>query len=90
MVSEKLETTVKLPADAINEDGVDCLGYTMWAPIDLVSLSTGEMKKRYGFIYVDMDDKGHGTLKRTKKKSYNWMKHIIETNGAALDDSNSE
>ena len=73
-------------ADAINEDGVDCLGYTMWAPIDLVSLSTGEMKKRYGFIYVDMDDKGHGTLKRTKKKSYNWMKHIIETNGAALDD----
>ena len=77
-------------ADAINEDGVDCLGYTMWAPIDLVSLSTGEMKKRYGFIYVDMDDKGHGTLKRTKKKSYNWMKHIIETNGAALDDSNSE
>lgn len=73
-------------ADAINEDGVDCLGYTMWAPIDLVSLSTGEMKKRYGIIYVDMDDKGHGTLKRTKKKSYNWMKHIIETNGAALDD----
>lgn len=62
----------------------------MWSPIDLVSLSTGEMKKRYGFIYVDMDDKGHGTLKRTKKKSYNWMKHIIETNGAALDDSNSE
>ena len=56
-------------ADAIIIDGVDCLGYTMWAPIDLVSLSTGEMKKRYGFIYVDMDDKGHGTLKRTKKKS---------------------
>lgn len=43
----------------------------MWAPIDVVSLSTGEMKKCYGFIYVDMDDKGHGTLKRTKKKSYN-------------------
>lgn len=62
----------------------------MWAPIDVVSLFTGEMKKCYGFIYVDMDDKGHGTLKRTKKKSYNWMKHIIETNGAALDDSNSE
>lgn len=62
----------------------------MWSPIDLVSLSTGEMRKRYGFIYVDIDDKGHGTLKRTKKKSYNWMKHIIETNRAALDDSNSE
>lgn len=73
-------------ADAINEDGVECLGYTMWAPIDLVSLSTGEMKKRYGFIYVDMDDKGNGTLKRTKKKSFNWMKHIIETNGKALDE----
>ena len=44
------------------------------------------MKKRYGFIYVDMDDKGNGTLKRTKKKSFNWMKHIIETNGKALDE----
>lgn len=44
--------------EAIVTDGVQCLGYTMWAPIDLVSLSTGEMKKRYGFIYVDMDDKG--------------------------------
>ncbi|MBR6361375.1 MAG: family 1 glycosylhydrolase [Clostridia bacterium] len=72
--------------NAVNIDGVDCLGYTMWAPIDLVSLSTGEMKKRYGFIYVDMDDKGNGTLKRSKKKSYGWMKHIIETNGAALDE----
>jgi len=44
------------------------------------------MKKRYGFVYVDMDDKGNGSLKRTPKKSYNWMKHIIETNGAALKD----
>ncbi len=73
-------------ANAINIDKVPCIGYTMWGPIDLVSLSTGEMKKRYGFIYVDMDDKGNGTLKRTKKKSYDWMKHIIETNGAALDE----
>ena len=71
-------------ANAINIDGVDCLGYTMWGPIDLVSLSTGEMKKRYGFIYVDMDDKGNGTLKRSKKKSYDWMKRVIETNGEAL------
>ena len=76
---------VSAMADAINIDKVPCLGYTMWAPIDLVSLSTGEMTKRYGFVYVDMDDKGNGTLKRTPKKSYNWMKHIIETNGAALD-----
>ncbi len=81
-----LQKHLSAMAEAINIDGVDCIGYTMWAPIDLVSLSTGEMKKRYGFIYVDMDDKGHGTLKRTKKKSYNWMKHIIETNGEALDE----
>ena len=54
-------------ADAIIIDGVECLGYTMWGPVDLVSLSTGEMKKRYGFIYVDMDDKGNGSLKRTPK-----------------------
>ena len=72
--------------DAINIDKVPCIGYTMWAPIDLVSLSTGEMKKRYGFIYVDMDDLGHGTLKRTPKKSYKWIKHVIETNGEALDE----
>lgn len=71
-------------AAAINIDHVPCLGYTMWGPIDLVSLSTGEMKKRYGLIYVDMDDQGQGTLNRTPKKSYYWMKKIIATNGAAL------
>ena len=75
-------------ADAINIDKVPCIGYTMWAPIDLISLSTGEMKKRYGFVYVDMDDLGNGTLKRTPKKSYYWIKHIIETNGKALDEEN--
>ena len=72
--------------DKAIEEGIDLIGYTTWGCIDLVSAGTGEMRKRYGFIYVDMDDKGHGTLKRTKKKSYNWMKHIIETNVAALDD----
>lgn len=56
----------------------------MWAPIDLVSLSTGEMKKRYGFVYVDMDDKGNGTLKRYKKDSFWWMKKVIASNGADL------
>lgn len=71
-------------ADAIIIDGVECIGYTMWGPVDLVSLSTGEMKKRYGFIYVDMDDKGNGSLKRTPKKSYAWMKEIIASNGAKL------
>ena len=66
---------------AICIDGVDCLGYTMWGCIDLVSLSTGEMKKRYGFVYVDMDDKGNGTLKRYKKDSFEWMKQVCATNG---------
>jgi len=69
---------------AMNEDGVELLGYTMWAPIDLISLSTGEMKKRYGFIYVDMDDKGHGTLERRKKKSYGWMREVIASRGESL------
>lgn len=69
---------------AMNEDGVELLGYTMWAPIDLVSLSTGEMKKRYGWIYVDMDDKGNGTLERKKKKSYDWMSEVIATQGESL------
>lgn len=71
-------------ADAINIDKVPCLGYTMWGPIDLVSLSTSEMKKRYGFIYVDMDDKGNGSLDRTPKKSYYWMKDVIASNGEKL------
>jgi hypothetical protein len=62
-----------------------CLALTLAAgPLDLVSLSMGEMAKRYGFIYVDMDDKGNGTLRRTKKKSYDWMKHVIETQGGCL------
>lgn len=74
---------------AVLEDGVELLGYTMWAPIDLVSLSTGEMAKRYGFIYVDMDDKGNGTLKRSKKKSYDWMKQVIATQGESLWDDES-
>ena len=50
------------------EDGIDLKGYMMWAPIDIISSSTGEMKKRYGFIYVDQDDEGNGTLKRIKKR----------------------
>ncbi|MDO4175234.1 MAG: family 1 glycosylhydrolase [Eubacteriales bacterium] len=69
---------------AIVIDKVPVLGYTMWGCIDLVSLSTGEMKKRYGTVYVDMDDKGNGTLKRYPKKSYYWMKNVIDTNGESL------
>jgi 6-phospho-beta-glucosidase len=56
----------------------------MWGAIDLVSLSTGEMKKRYGFIYVDMDDKGNGTLQRSKKKSFDWMRGVIDSDGECL------
>lgn len=64
---------------AINLDYIPVLGYTMWGPIDLVSLSTGEMKKRYGFVLVDMDDKGNGSLKRYRKKSFYWMKEFLST-----------
>lgn len=65
-------------------DGVDLMGYTTWGQIDLVSASTAEMKKRYGFIYVDCDNEGNGTLDRSKKKSFYWYKNVIATNGAEL------
>jgi 6-phospho-beta-glucosidase len=67
-------------------DGVELMGYTTWAPIDLVSASTGEMAKRYGFIYVDKHDDGTGTLARSRKKSFYWYKKVIETNGENLSD----
>jgi 6-phospho-beta-glucosidase len=67
------------------EDGVDLFGYTWWGCIDLVSASTGEMAKRYGFIYVDSDDKGNGTFKRYRKDSFYWYKKVIESNGENLD-----
>lgn len=70
--------------DAVELDGVDLMGYTSWGCIDLVSAGTGEMKKRYGFIYVDRDNEGNGTLKRSKKKSFHWYKKVIETNGEDL------
>jgi len=65
-------------------DGCDILGYTWWGPFDIVSAGTGEMKKRYGFIYVDKDNDGNGTLKRRKKASFDYYKKIISTNGADL------
>ena len=71
--------------DAVEIDGVDLMGYTPWGCIDLVSAGTGEMKKRYGFIYVDMDDKGNGTLERKRKKSFYWYKKVIESNGENLE-----
>lgn len=65
-------------------DGCDVMGYLYWGPIDIISAGTGEMKKRYGFIYVDKDNDGKGTLKRSKKESFTWYKHVIETNGKEL------
>ena len=66
------------------EDGVPVMGYTSWGCIDLVSASTAELKKRYGFIYVDRNDDGTGTLNRYKKKSFDWYKNVIESNGESL------
>lgn len=69
---------------AIKKDHVNCIGYLMWGPIDLVSATTGEMKKRYGFIYVDKNDDGTGDLTRYRKDSFYWYKNVIETNGGEL------
>ncbi|VTS45448.1 6-phospho-beta-glucosidase [Streptococcus anginosus] len=65
------------------EDGVELMGYTLWGCIDLVSASTSEMSKRYGFIYVDADDEGNGSYDRSRKDSFFWYQKVIETNGAA-------
>jgi 6-phospho-beta-glucosidase len=80
---EYLKEHVRAMKEAII-DGVDLIGYTPWGCIDIVSASTGEMKKRYGFIYVDKDNKGNGTLKRSKKKSFYWYKKVIESNGEEI------
>ncbi len=70
--------------DAADENGVDLIGYTPWGCVDLISATTGEMSKRYGFIYVDKDDKGNGTWKRVRKKSFFWYREVIEANGENL------
>lgn len=66
------------------KDGVQLIGYTSWGCIDIVSAGSGEMKKRYGFIYVDRDNEGNGTLKRIRKDSFYWYKKVIQTNGDSL------
>ena len=78
-----LREHIRAMGDAI-EDGVPLMGYTTWGCIDLVSASTGEMSKRYGFVYVDRDDAGNGTLERKRKKSFRWYKKVIASNGADL------
>lgn len=70
---------------AVEEDGVELMGYTPWGCIDLVSFTTGELRKRYGFIYVDKNDDGTGSGKRYKKQSFDWYKKVIASNGEELD-----
>ena len=82
---EYLREHIKSMKDAVELDGVDLLGYTTWGPIDLISAGSAEMSKRYGFIYVDLDDEGKGSFNRMKKKSFYWYKKVIETNGENLD-----
>lgn len=81
---EYLAAHIQAMKDAVELDGVDLLGYTSWGCIDLVSAGTGEMKKRYGYIYVDRDNEGNGTLARSKKKSFDWYKKVIASNGEDL------
>lgn len=76
---------IKAMLAAVNEDGIPLLGYTCWGCIDLVSASTGEMRKRYGMIYVDKQNDGTGTMKRIRKDSFYWYKKVIESNGEDLD-----
>lgn len=80
---EYMREHIKAMSQAV-DDGVDLIAFTPWGIFDLVALSTGEMKKRYGVIYVDADDKGNGTFNRYKKDSFYWYKNVIESNGKEL------
>lgn len=79
-----LRAHIQAMEDAVEIDGVELMGYTPWGCIDLVSASTGEMKKRYGFIYVDKDNEGNGSLKRSRKASFDWYRKVIASNGEEL------
>lgn len=79
-----LRKHIRAMGDAI-DDGIPVIGYTTWGCIDLVAASTGEMSKRYGFVYVDRDDLGNYTLERRKKKSFAWYQKVIASNGHDLD-----
>ena len=81
---EYLKLHIEEMKKAMSEDGVPVMGYTPWGCIDLVSAGTGEMEKRYGFIYVDKDNQGNGTLERKRKDSFYWYKKVIESNGKEL------
>ena len=79
-----LKDHIQAMKDAVEKDDVDVIGYACWGPIDIVSVGTGEMRKRYGMIYVDKDDEGKGSLKRMKKKSFEWYRKVIASNGETL------
>lgn len=79
-----MRSHIEAMAEAI-ADGVDLIAYTPWGCIDLVSASTGEMHKRYGMIYVDMDDEGNGSMNRYRKDSFYWYQKCIKSNGEDLD-----
>ena len=81
---EYLRQHIQSMIDSVEKDGVDLLGYTTWGCLDLISNGAGEMKKRYGFIYVDRDNEGNGTYRRIKKDSFYWYKKVIATNGTDL------
>jgi 6-phospho-beta-glucosidase len=68
------------------DEGVELIGFTSWGPIDLISAGTSQMSKRYGFIYVDLDDEGNGTYQRLKKDSFYWYQKVIATNGASINE----
>ena len=79
-----LKAHVEEMAKAVTLDGVDLIGYTPWGCLDCVSFTTGEYRKRYGFIHVDKHDDGTGTMERSKKKSFYWYQNVIRTNGEEL------
>lgn len=82
-----LKAHIQQMMKAVEIDGVDLIGYTVWGCIDPVSFTTGEMRKRYGLIYVDKNDDGSGTYKRYRKKSFHWYRHVIKTNGQSVWDT---
>ena len=80
-----LKAHIEAMRDAVEYDGVDLLGYLMWSPFDIVSASTGEYDKRYGFIYVNYNNAHEGDFARSRKKSFYWYKGVIASNGENLD-----
>ena len=79
-----LKAHIREMKKAVELDGVDLMGYTPWGCIDVVSFTTGELRKRYGFIYVDLNDDGTGSGKRYQKKSFAWYQKVIASNGDDL------